>query len=159
MRKILLFAAAVAFAAGSFLASCAAQAKPVSQSADVGSYRLTLKILPAEAFAGPHTEMVWDGGAKPYLLTASPRPNHHLVVFVKHNGKPVEDAVIHIRYRMLGKTSSPWQTLPVVRMYVKGKGKTTMHYGNNVQLAPGRYAVAVQLAKMPVHIFRVHIGR
>ena len=158
MRKLLLLAAAAAFALGATLSSCAAQAKPVSQSASVGSYQVTLKILPAEAFAGPHAEMVWDGGAKPNLLSSRPQPDHHLVTFVKKNGKPVEDATVHIRFRALGRSMSQWQTLPVVRMYVKGKGKSTMHYGNNVRLAPGDYKVGVQVNNAPEHVFHVHVG-
>jgi len=67
MRKILLFAATIAFAFGAFLASCATQAKTVSESVTVSSNQATLKLLPATAFAGLHSEMVRDGGAKPDL--------------------------------------------------------------------------------------------
>jgi galactitol-specific phosphotransferase system IIC component len=67
MRKILLFAAAIAFAFGAFLASCATQAQIVSKSATVSSNQATLKLLPATAFAGLHSEMARDGGAKPDL--------------------------------------------------------------------------------------------
>lgn len=154
MRKILLFAAAVAFALGGFLSSCAAQAKPVSQSAAIGPYQVTLRVLPAEAFTGAQEEMVWDGGARPDLLDSKSAPNHHLVVFVKKDGKPVENATVHIHYRMLGEAAAPWQTLQVARMYVKDKGRSTMHYGNNVHLAPGRYEAKVQVGNSPAHIFQ-----
>ena len=158
MRKTLLFAAAVAFALGAFLASCAAQAKPVSQSAAIGSYQVTLKVLPAESFTGADEEMVWDGGAKPDLLGSTPAPNHHLVIFVKKDGKPVEDATIRIHYRTLGTTAGKWDSLPVARMYVKGKGRATMHYGNNVHLAPGNYEAKVQVGNAPAHVFRFTVG-
>lgn len=158
MRKILLLAAAVVFAFGAFLSSCAAQAKPVSETATVGAYRVTLKVLPAESFAGAHAEMVWDGGARPDMLDSKSRPNHHLVVFVKKDGKPAEDASVHIRYRALGKATGSWKTLPVVRMYVKGKSHATMHYGNNVRLAPGNYVAKVTLANEPAHLFHFRVG-
>lgn len=158
MRKILLLTAAVAFALGTFLSSCAAQAKNVSRSATVGPYQVTLKVLPAESFTGKNEEMVWDGGAKPVLLNSKSHPNHHLVVFVKKDGNPVEDAAIRIHYRMSGNASAQWQTLSVVRMYVKGKGRATMHYGNNVHLAPGNYVAKVTLANEPAHLFHFHIG-
>jgi len=158
MRKSLLFAATIAFALGAFLASCAAQAKPVSETATAGPYQVTLKVLPAESFAGAHKEMTWDGGAKPALLGSKPQPNHHLVVFVQKGGKPVENATVHIRYRMSGNASAPWQTLPVARMYVKGKGRATMHYGNNLHLAAGDYEAKVQVGNTPAHVFRFTVG-
>lgn len=158
MRKTLLFAAAVAFALGAFLASCAAQAKPVSQSAAIGAYQVTLKVLPAEAFTGADEEMVWDGGAKPDLLGSMSHPNHHLVIFVKKDGKPVENATVRIHYRALGAATGHWKTLPVARMYVKGKSRATMHYGNNVHLTPGNYEAKVQLGNAPAHVFRFTVG-
>lgn len=159
MRKILLSAAVIVFAFGSFLASCAAQAKPVSKTATVGNYSVTLKILPAESFTGAHAEMVWNGGARPNLLNSTPKPDHHMVAFVKKNGKPVADATVHIRYRRLGAHGpGGWNTLPVVRMYVKGKGRATTHFGNNVHLPAGNYAVRVTVNKAPSHVFQVGIG-
>ncbi|HYW75098.1 MAG TPA: hypothetical protein VFA48_00520 [Gammaproteobacteria bacterium] len=159
MRKILVFAATLAFALGGFLSSCAAQASSSSRKAQAGPYTVALRVLPAESFAGSHSAMVWDGGAKPYLLGHSPRPNHHMVVFIKKQGKPVEKASVKIRYRLLGGSSGGWKTLPVVRMYVRGNGRSTMHYGNNVLLKPGNYAVRVQIAGTPPHLFHIHIGK
>jgi hypothetical protein len=159
MRKILLFAATLAFALGTFLASCAAQAKSLSRTAQVGPYTLTLKVLPAESFAGGHSAMAWDGGAKPYKLKQSPRPNHHMVVFIKKQGKPVENASVRIRYRLMGGKSSSWQTLPVARMHVRGKGRGTTHYGNNVLLTPGNYAIQVRVASESPHLFHLRINK
>lgn len=158
MRKVLLFAAALAFAFGAFLASCAAQAKIVSRTARVGPYTVTLNLLPAESFAGGHSAMAWDGGAKPYRLKQSPKPNHHLVVFIKKHGKPVENASVKIRYRLMGGKSG-WQTLPVARMYVRRKGPRTMHYGNNVLLAPGNYAIRVRIVGASSHLFHLRINK
>lgn len=159
MRKILVFAATLAFALGAFLSSCAAQAKSTSRTAQVGPYKVILRVLPAESFAGGHSAMVWDGGAKAHLLSHSPRPNHHMVVFIKKQGKPVENASVKIRYRLLGGTSGGWETLPVARMYVRGNGRSTTHYGNNVLLKPGNYAIRVQIAGESSHLFHIHIGK
>lgn len=158
MRKILLFAAIAVFVIGTVLGACAAHAAAVSRSAQAGAYSLDLKVLPAESFAGSDSEMVWEGGAKPDLLGATPKPNHHLVVFVKKDGKPVEDATVRIRYRRVGGGSSAWQTLPVVRMYERGKGRATMHYGNNVHLPAGNYAVRVKVNDAPAHLFHVTVA-
>ena len=159
MRKILLFAAALAFAIGAFLTSCAAQAKPPSRTAETGPYTITLKVLPAESFSGGHSAMTWDGGAKPYRLKQSPRPNHHLVAFIKKQGKPVEKAAVRIRYRLMGGQSGGWQTLPVARMYIRGKGRATTHYGNNVLLKPGTYAIQVRIAGESPHLFHLRINK
>lgn len=158
MRKLLLSAASIAFTMGALLVSCAAQASAhggtISAHATSGAYTLTLKVLPAESFAGPHSAMAWDGGAKPDLLSAKPAPNHHLVVFVKKNGKPVEKGNVSIRYRMLKPSTGPWHHLPVARMHVAGKSPATTHYGNNVMLTPGSYAVWVKVGDAPAHVFR-----
>ena len=155
MRKTLLFVAALSFALGAFLVSCAAHAaQPVSQTAMAGPYSVTLKVLPAESFAGPKAEMVWDGGAKPDRLNAKHAPNHHMVVFVKRQGKPVEHGKVRIHYRMASAKPGAWMTLPVARMHVAGKGAATTHYGNNVDLPPGSYEVEVRVNDAPPHTFR-----
>ena len=159
MRKILLFAAALVFAFGTFLASCAAQAKSLSRTAQVGPYAVTLKVLPAESFAGGHSAMEWDGGAKPHLLTQAPHPNHHMVIFVKKQGKPVEKATVGISYRRMGTRSQEWTHLPVARMYVRGEGRGTMHYGNNVLLTPGNYVIQVTIDDATPHLFHIRINK
>ena len=159
MRKILLVAATMAFALGSLLASCAAQAQASSQTARVGAYAVTLKILPAESFAGSHSAMEWYGGAKPHLLTQSPRPNHHMVVFIKKGGKPVKKALVGIRYRSAGTGAHGWETLPVARMFVRGEGRATTHFGNNVFLQPGAYVVQVTVNGSAPHQFHIRIGK
>ena len=121
----------------------AAQSRPISKTARVGIYSVTLKVLPAESFTGPKAAMVRAGGAQPILLHGPIHPNHHLVAFVKKGGKPVEDARVAISYRRLSSKSGSWTTLPVVRMHMAGKGLTTTHYGNNLKLSPGSYQARV----------------
>ena len=120
-----------------------AQAQAISKTSTAGSYSVTLKVLPAESFRGPKAEMVRDGGAEPDYLNGAVRPNRHLVVFVKNDGDPVEDARVSISYRQLSSKTNEWKSLPVVRMHVAGKGLTTTHYGNNVELPTGNYEVRV----------------
>ena len=121
----------------------ATQAKNISKTARTGGYSITLKVLPAESFSGSSAEMTRDGGAEPNELNGPKHPNHHLVAFVKKNGKPVENGSVSIRYREVSPKKGDWTTLSVVRMHVTGKGLETTHYGNNVQLSPGKYAVQV----------------
>ena len=107
-----------------------------------GPYSVTLKVLPPESFEGPKAEMAWDGGAKPMPVGAPANPNHHLVAFIERSGKPVADAKVTIAFEQKGATSG-WQTLPVARMHVAGKGPSTTHFGNNVMLKPGSYEARV----------------
>jgi hypothetical protein len=136
-------ATALLFALALSLAPAVAQAKKISETAMAGDYSVTLKVLPAESFSGAHAEMLRDGGAQPELIHSAAHPNHHLVVFVRKDGKPVEQAAVDIRYRLLSSGESSWTNLPVVRMHVAGKGLETTHFGNNVNLAAGHYEVRV----------------
>jgi len=138
-----LFAAALIIVLGGVLLTAVARAQAVSKTAKAGSYALTLKVLPAESFTGPKAEMVRDGGANPNKVNGPEHPNHHMVVFVKQNGKPVENATVDMNYRRLSPNPTNWKLLPVVRMHVKGHGLATTHYGNNVKLPRGKYAVQV----------------
>ncbi|MGH9511317.1 MAG: hypothetical protein ACRD2U_04185 [Terriglobales bacterium] len=120
-----------------------AWAQNVSETGKAGKYLVTLKVLPAESFEGSHAEMARDGGAMANTEGGEAAPNHHLVVFVKENDKPVEDAKVDIGYRQLSPEKGKWMSLPVARMHVAGKGMGTTHYGNNVKLAPGTYEARV----------------
>lgn len=144
---------ALAFALGALLLPLAAHAQNVSKTAMAGPYSVTLKVLPAESFSGPHAEMVRDGGAKPNMIHGPKMPNHHMVAFVKKDGKPVEKARVSIRYRKLGPKEGRWMRLPVVRMHVAGKGLATTHYGNNVKLEAGRYEAQVRVNRSKPAIF------
>lgn len=66
-----------------------------------------------------------------------------MVVFIKENDKPVDDATVGIDYRQLSPKTGHWTKLPVVRMHVDGKGPETTHYGNNLKLAAGNYEARV----------------
>jgi len=118
---------------------------PISAEASAGPYSVTLKVLPAESFGGSGAEMMWDGGAQAVKKNGSEHPNHHLVAFVERDGKPVTDAKVDIRYRRLDSKNSSWRELPVARMHVSDKGAGTTHYGNNVELSNGRYAVKIDV--------------
>lgn len=86
--------------------------------------------------------MARDSGAMAMAVSGPAHPNHHLVVFIKKNGKPLENAHVTIAYRQ--SQWAHWKELPVARMHVAGKGPETTHYGNNVDLAPGKYEVRVK---------------
>ena len=115
----------------------ASEPQTTSQTRLAGPYSITLKVLPPESFEGPKAEMAWDGGAKPVALGAPANPNHHLVVFIER-----KDAKVAIAFEQKGSTAG-WQTLPVARMHVAGKGPSTTHFGNNVMLKPGNYEARV----------------
>jgi hypothetical protein len=142
MQKLSALALPMTIALGALLAPHAAQAQMVAKTDTVGGYTITLRVLPAESFTGAHAAMARDAGAQPMGLKASPAPNHHLVAFIRKDGKPVEDATVTISYRKAG-TSGSWTELPVVRMHVAGKSLATTHYGNNVHLAAGSYEARV----------------
>lgn len=137
------YAAALLLALGVLILPALAQAKPISKTEKVGSYSVTLKVLPAESFKGPHAAMVRDGGARANKVNGPETPNHHMVAFVKKNGNPVEHATVDISYRDLSSKMSSWMSLPVARMHAEGHGLASTHYGNNVRLNPGRYVVRV----------------
>jgi hypothetical protein len=143
MQKLLTCAASLALVSTVLLAPGPVQAQAISQSATTGGYSLTLKVLPAESFTGPQAEMARDGGAEPNTVNGPTHPNHHMVVFVQKDGKPVEEATVSITYKKVGQQATEWSVLPVARMHVKGKGAETTHFGNNVYLAPGSYEAHV----------------
>ncbi len=182
--------AVLAVAVTCFMLPMAAHAQNVSKTKMAGKYTVNLKVLPAEGFSGADAPMVRDGGAMPETIHGPMHPNHHMVVFIKKNGAPVEHARVKIHYRMtksmnsmmgndqssgmsnnhagmmggnhngtmanknsgmmgdkgmMAEGSHHWTKLPVVRMHVRGKGKKTTHFGNNVYLAPGNYEVRVKV--------------
>jgi hypothetical protein len=143
-----LFTAALIVAFGGLFAAGAATnttEKNVNKTVMDGSYSVTLKVLPAEHFTGPQQEMVREGGAAPVAVNGPDHPNHHLVVFVKDDGKPVENATVSIEYRKMEPMQSKWMSVPVTRMDAKGKGVASTHYGNNLKLATGSYEAKVDV--------------
>jgi hypothetical protein len=154
-----LLSAALTCTLSVLLGPVAAQAKNISKTAQAGTYSITLNVLPAESFTGPHPEMTRDGGAEPNEVGGPEHPNHHLVAFVKQNGKPVENAEVSISYCEVSQQKEAWMSLPVVRMHVTGKGLETTHYGNNVKLDPGRYAVRVTVNASQPAVFHFFLSQ
>ncbi len=149
MRKTLLVAFLLTFPLLGLVPAGTLQAQVISQTSKAGPVWVTLKILPAESFRGTDAKMKRDGGAKAVLLSSSPKLNHHMVVFLKMDKKPVERASVMILYRKSAPKVGNWTLLPVVRMHVAGKTLATTHFGNNVDLAPGDYEVIVVVNHNP----------
>jgi hypothetical protein len=150
-------AAALILALGVLIAPFAVRAQVVSKTAKAGAYTVNLKVLPAESFTGPHSEMTRDGGAQPNLLAGPEHPNHHMVAFIQEGGKPVESATVSISYLRLSARRGAWTTLPVVRMRVTGKGLETTHFGNNLMLPAGTHEVRVTVNGSAPATFRFSV--
>jgi hypothetical protein len=149
MRKLIpvpvrshVLPAVAALAIAALFFPIASRAQNINEVARTGPYTFNLKVLPPETFHGPNAAMAHDSGAMAMAVNGPGHPNHHLVVFIKKNGKPVENATVTIAYRQ--SMWKHWKQLPVARMHVKGKGPETTHYGNNVDLPPGKYEVRVK---------------
>lgn len=133
----------------------------------VDGYTMSLALLPAEPFvskADAHSKkdagkMVNGTGAAPLHKNASMQPNHHLVVFIKKNGKPVEHADVSMTYTRMGIKNAKTMVVPVTQMWVAGKGMKSAHFGNNVHLAPGRYRVHVTVNHNAQATFRITAGQ
>ncbi len=147
----------LALTIGILLLSNIAKAQNISQTKKSGSESVTIKVLPAEKFTGSDAMMTWDGGAKPEHLKSKYKPNHHLVVFIKRDGKAVENATVDIRYKKISSKKSMWKVLPVARMHIAGKSLKTTHYGNNVRLSPGKYEARVTVDKKAPVIFHFNL--
>jgi len=155
-RSSLLFSI-IAFTCGALLLiPTASRAQNVNEVARSGPYTINLKVLPAESFHGMHAEMMHDGGAMAMAANGPEHPNHHLVVFVKKDGKAVENAKVTIAYRQ--SAWKQWKQLPVARMHVAGKGPGTTHYGNNVNLGPGKYEIRVKVNSARFATFRITLS-
>jgi hypothetical protein len=154
-RPHVLFAIAV-LATATVLLTSSSRAQNVNEVVRSGPYTFNLKVLPPETFHGAHAEMMHDSGAPAMAMNGAEHPNHHLVVFIKKAGKPVEDAQVAMAYRESGQKH--WQELPVARMHVAGKGPETTHYGNNVYLAPGKYEVRVTVARVTSATFHITVN-
>jgi hypothetical protein len=49
-------------------------------------------------------------------------------------------------------------SLPVVRMHVAGKERSTTHFGNNLRMEPGRYDVRVTVNGEAPATFDITVG-
>jgi hypothetical protein len=74
---------------------------------------------------------------------AAMETTRHLELHVrdKASGKAVEGARVHITVR--NAAGGEAMTVPVAVMYGIAEGETDWHYGNNVDMPPGRYVVNV----------------
>lgn len=113
----------------------------VSKTQKAGEYTITLRVLPPESFTGMNAQMVRDGGDEPVLKNGPSHPNHHLVAFIKQDGKALEAGRVMIEYR--SQAGAEWTKVPVVRMHIKGKGLKSTHFGNNINMKGGKYEVRV----------------
>lgn len=117
-----------------------------------GPYRLMLDLKPAEPFVTADqvkhgfvkAGMLVVGGARPMMMDSPAAPNHHLVlhVFDRTSGMAVQHAAVTMAYAPI-RNVRRMVKVPVVEMQMAGKGAMSTHYGNNVKLAPGTYAVDV----------------
>lgn len=132
-----------------------------SMTRQSGPYTLNLNLLPAEPFVAPSKAndpahagaMVTGSGAAPVRRNGPAHPNYHLVVFISKHGQPVEQAKVSMRYQQ--QNGEHWHKLPVTQMWIAGKGRSTMHFGNNVHLAPGQYRVQVSVNSRPPVTFKL----
>lgn len=151
-KRAFLMPVLTAVAVLSLVGTTAAVAKANNNMTQtVNGYTIALEVLPAESFVSVGDakqpanagEMVNGGGADPMAKDGPRTPNHHIVAFIKKDGKSVEDADVAMSYKKKHGTSSKMTSEPVTRMWVAGKGRKTTHYGNNVKLDPGEYQVQV----------------
>jgi hypothetical protein len=123
-----------------------------------GGLRISLHLLPAEPFftaedtvsKHPTQGMLIMGGEAPVSPIAETNPNHHLVVHVfdAKSGKAITDAIVTMSFIAIdakGKPRGNEIKVPVVIMQAIGKGAESTHYGNNVSMAEGKYAVTVSV--------------
>jgi hypothetical protein len=157
IRSYASIGAALTFLLALAAAPAVARDHTISKTERAGAYSVNLKVLPAESFTGPKAEMVRDAGAEPTLVTGPEHPNHHVVAFVKKDGKPVEEADVQIGYRSASTSPGAWIELPVTRMHVAGKGLDSTHYGNNVNLPAGTYEVRVTVSGAGPAQFRISL--
>jgi hypothetical protein len=141
----------------------------VTSTKVAGNYRIELHVLPPEPFytaadvSARHVKqgMLVAGGATPVEPTDSPAPNHHLIVHVfdRSTGRTLADAQVTLRFQLLDAAGHPdgeSVVVPVVVMQAIGSGPSSTHYGNNVVMNPGTYAVTVTVNATPAR-FRVKL--
>jgi hypothetical protein len=152
-RTVFLSAVAGALVSVTNRAHAMTPPKRLTKVQIAGPYRFELDLLPAEPFLSPadiahgaRGGMVALGGAAP---VAPHGTNHHLVVHVydRVTGRALTHAAVTITYARTGGMSAmsgmSATSVPIVRMEAAGMGAASTHYGNNVRLGHGMYAVSV----------------
>jgi hypothetical protein len=163
LRSAVIWYTALAVAVASVVAPAfSVQADPMGsmpmpaateQTQAAGPYKIMLVMLPAEPYmtpaeyekTHPAQGMVVVGGATPIQPGSPSHPNHHLVAHVyRLDGSAVQGATVTMTVTPTGSGAEGAPlSVPIVEMQAAGKGPQSTHYGNNVTLAPGRYAVTV----------------
>jgi hypothetical protein len=90
--------------------------------------------------------MLIEGGAAPVQPDASSHPNHHLVVHVfdEKTDRAVTNADVSLNFAAIntdGKPTGDATVVPVVITQAVWMGPESTHYGKNVVMTPGSYAV------------------
>jgi hypothetical protein len=150
--NLLLTAALIAM----IVCAASVRAGDMMKAATMDGLRVELHVLPAEPFftadevAVGHVKkgMLIMGGAQPVAIDAASHPNHHLVVHVfdAKTGKAITNAMVSMNFQLLddkGKPHGAVVDVPVVVMQAIGRGPQSTHYGNNVVMPDGTYAIAV----------------
>jgi hypothetical protein len=136
--------------------SCTAAPEKIKKVATRDGLQVELNVLPAEPFYTKEevsakkikSGMVIMGGAAPLVLDLQGHSNRHLVVHVfdAKTGKALTNARVKMSFRPLDEKGNPSGAaveVPVVNMQMIGMGARSTHYGNNVVMPDGSYAVSV----------------
>jgi|WetSurMetagenome_2_1015567.scaffolds.fasta_scaffold232877_1 hypothetical protein len=131
-------------------------ANEVTKTTVVDGMRIELHVLPAEPFFTADEVkikkmkegMLIISGAEPVSVEANTHPNRHLVVhiFDVKTDKAITTAKVTMKFQQLdsnGKLIGASTDVPIVVMEAIGKGVESTHYGNNVVMPEGSYAITV----------------
>jgi len=143
---------------GMQMARMPSSAQPAGQTrtyrAIAGPYTLTLVLGPAETMLtaaeararhARHSEIVLGRAMSSTMVMGA--TSRHLELHVTDAmGMAITNA--HVTMRVLG-TGAPAKALDVTRMYGIDQGVRDLHYGANVDLAPGRYTVRLSVNGHP----------
>jgi hypothetical protein len=151
-------------AAITFAGAFPATAGNVMKDTVVEPYKIELHVMPAEPFftadevkaKQAKAGMLIMGGAAPVAPDTGSRTNRHLVahVFKAKTGKAITDAEVKMSFQPLnenGELSGNATDVPVVVMQAIGKGTESTHYGNNVEMPSGSYAIEVSVNGKKAH--------
>lgn len=157
--------AVLALSAGLLLSPTAAQAQMIRETADVGDYSITLKVMlpSSNLFDGPNALAVCDGVAQPNSVSGC--IYCQVLALIEKNGKTVDHARVNISYRRLSPRAGPWTELLVKRMWIAPHAQIpaetalTTHFGNQVELLAGRYEARVTVDGHGPAAFRFSLHR
>lgn len=132
--------------------SSIASTPEIEQNATTAHYKLMLVVAAPEQmlqmcqFTTQTSGMVMVQGAMSNMTTnmSSSMGEYHLVVHVYDitTGATVVPPLSSVSITATN-SAGMGMSVPVVEMFDAGQGPASMHYGNNVALAPGKYTVMV----------------